>query len=248
MNIQRLILQDFRNLHACDLELPGGVNILCGENGQGKTNLLESIYILSNLSSFRSTHLKNLILYGSAHGRILGRVRSFGVQKELMVFIREGGKIVKLNGHAVGRGVDYFGEFAVVLFSPDSLKLIQGGPEFRRRFMDTAISRIDRKYLLHLKEYKRVLYQRNRLLRLIHEHKAPRETLKAWNEQLVQTGSRILEKRLYYLRDLAPICRDVFKEFFQKRAEIRILYHSSLFRRPQLDGPTMDLSVSWLFN
>ena len=243
MNIQRLILRDFRNLHACDLELTEGVHILCGENGQGKTNLLESIYILSNLSSFRSAHLKDLILYGATYGRILGRIRSGGVQKELMVFIREGGKIVKVNGHAVGRGVDYFGEFAALLFSPDSLKWVQGGPEFRRRFMDTAISRIDRNYLLQLKEYKRVLYQRNRLLRLIHESKAPRETLKAWNEQLVQTGSRILEKRLDYLRDLAPVLREVFKAFFQKAAEIRIQYHSSWFRIPKLNGAMADLSV-----
>lgn len=245
MNIQRLTLHDFRNLHNCDLEPSEGVNILYGENGQGKTNLLESIYMLSNLSSFRSTHIRDLVLHGSEHGRIMGRIRSLGVQKELSVFIREGGKIVKVNGNAVGRGVDYFGELAVVLFFPDSLKLVHGAPEFRRRFMDTAISRIDRKYLLFLKEYKRILHQRNRLLRLVHDHMAPRETLKAWNEQLVQAGSRILEKRFYYLCDLVPICREVFKEFFQKKAEIQILYHSSLFRKPRPDGPAMDLSA-WI--
>jgi DNA replication and repair protein RecF len=244
MKIERLVLQDFRNLRACDLSPGEGVNILCGENGQGKTNLLESLYFLSNLSPIRSTPLKNLIHFGSDQSRIFGQIHSRGLQKDLSVFLRKGSKAVKVNGKGVSRGVDYFGEFAVLLFSPESLKLVQGGPENRRRFMDTAISRVDRRYLFDLKEYKKILEQRNRLLRLTREGNVSKQTLQVWNEQLVSAGCRILQRRYRYLEDLTPACGEIFKNLFQKKEELRLCYRSSLFRRtvheePARGGPSL---------
>jgi DNA replication and repair protein RecF len=231
MNIQRLILQDFRNLRVCDVSPGAGINILCGENGQGKTNFLESIYLLSHLAPLRPVALKNLILSGSSAGKIRGHIQSQGVQKELSLLLRKQSKVVKVNGKGVSRGVDYFGELAVVLFSPASLKLIQGGPAYRRRFMDTAISTLDRRYLYDLKDYKRVLEQRNRLLRLAREGRVSRSSLKAWSEQLVNTGSRILAKRLDYLSGLAQTCAAVHRGLSGKRGEVKTHYRSSLFRR-----------------
>lgn len=231
MNIQRLVLQDFRNVHACDLSPGKGINIFCGENGQGKTNLLEAIYLLSNLSPIRPAPLKNLILFGSDYGRIFGRVWAGGTQKDLSVFLRNRSKVVKVNGKSISRGVDYFGELAVILFSPETLKLVQAGPEARRRFMDTAISRLDRRYLLDLKEYKQILEQRNRLLRLAQGGRMGKKALSAWNEQLASTGSRILQKRTQYLTDFAPTSAGVFENLFRKKQALRIVYRSSLYRR-----------------
>lgn len=240
MIIRRLILSDFRNLHACDL-LPGpGINILCGENGQGKTNFLESIYLLSNLSPIRTVPLKDLLLFGADHSRISGEILSRGIVKELSLFLRKGGKVVKVNGKSVSRGVDYFGELAVVLFSPDTLRLVWGGPDHRRRFLDRAISRLDRRYLLDLKEYNRILEQRNRLLRLVRQGRAANKVLTVWNEQFASTASRILHRRFSFLSDLAPICSDVFRDLFRKRAPLRIFYCSSLFRRSRMEGAAMD--------
>ncbi len=245
MKIQRLTLQDFRNLHATDLFPEEKINILCGENGHGKTNLLESIYVLSNLSSFRPAPLRDMIFYGAEYSRIEGHILCREVQKELSVFFTAREKSVKVNGKGVFRAVDYFGELAVILFSPETLKLIQGGPEFRRRFMDGAISRIDRNYLLDLKEYKKILEQRNRLLRLIQEGRVQRGDLRVWSEQLARTGSRIWRRRFLYLADLAPTCAEIFGDLLHKKdkkGDLRILYRTTLFRRSPTESPAAELS------
>jgi DNA replication and repair protein RecF len=245
LKIQRLTLRDFRNLHATDFLPEEKINILCGENGHGKTNLLESIYILSNLSSFRPAPLRDMILYGAEYSRIEGHILCQEVQKEISVFFTAHEKSVKVNGKGISRAVDYFGELAVILFSPETLKLVQGGPEFRRRFMDRAISRIDRNYLLDLKEYKKILEQRNKLLRFVQEGRVQKGDLQVWSEQLARTGSRICRRRFLYLAELAPACSEVFRDLLHKKdktADLQILYRSTLFRRSPIEPPSVDLS------
>ncbi len=157
MRIRRLLLQDFRNLHSRDLCPAEGLNVLTGDNGQGKTNLLEAIHVLSTLSPIRPSPLKSLILNDAACARITGLLESQGLHKELCVRIRERGKEASINGKWVERGVDYFGELPVILFSPDAARMVRGAPEYRRRFLDSALARMDRLYLLDLKEYRRTL-------------------------------------------------------------------------------------------
>jgi len=231
MEIRRLSLQHFRNIRSC-IVVPGrGINILFGDNGQGKTNLLEAIYFLSHLGTFRPTAQKDLVRQGMQWGRVEGTIEDQGVSKDILLTIGEKEKGVRVNGKPVSRGVDYYGTFDVTLFSPETLNLVRGAPEGRRRFLDRAISRLDRRYLYDLKEYRKILQQRNVLLRLIREGRVPRRELTVWNEQLVRTGSRILQRRYRFLKEYVEYCTGIFRQLVHKEGELRILYHATLVRK-----------------
>lgn len=246
MKIQDLILRNFRNIPSCTLNPGRGINVLVGENGQGKTNLLESIYFLSNLSTFRSSSYRNMIRHGEPSGTIHARILSSGIRKNLAVHLGTREKIVRINGKGVSRGVDFFGIFVVLLFSPESLKITQAGPEFRRRFLDSAISRIDRGYLLELKRYRKILEQRNRLLRMIQKGRVARTALAVWDEQLSQSGSRIIWVRYRYLAEFLPVCSAILKEVAHKQESFRILYRSTLYRKPGDLSGVEELTLSKL--
>lgn len=240
MEIRRLSLKHFRNIQSCVLTPGQGVNILFGENGQGKTNLLEAIYFLAHLGTFRPTAQKDLVRQGMPWGRVQGDVEDQRVLKEILLTIRGKEKCVRVNGKPVSRGIDYYGTLDVILFSPETLNLIKGGPEGRRRFLDRAISRLDRRYLYDLKEYRKILHQRNGLLRLVREGRVPRGELTVWNEQLARTGSRILRGRYRFLKEYVDYCTDTFRQLVHKESTLRLLYHTTLTGRGEdkTDEPT----------
>ncbi|NOY52073.1 MAG: DNA replication/repair protein RecF [Deltaproteobacteria bacterium] len=231
MKIRQLSLKHFRNVNSCLLLPDGGVNILFGENGQGKTNLLEAIYFLSHLGSFRPGSQKDLVLQGRLWGQVQGAVEDRGVFKEILLTIGEKEKGIRVNGKPVSRGVDYYGTLDVILFSPETLTLVKGGPEGRRRFLDRAISRLDRRYLYDLKKYRKILHQRNGLLRLIRDGRVSRVELPAWNEQLARTGSSILLGRYRFLREYEICATGIFQQLVHKGSKLRILYHSTLMQK-----------------
>ncbi len=228
MEIRQLSLKHFRNIQSCTLVPERGVNILFGENGQGKTNLLEAIYFLSHLGTFRPTAQKDLVRQGMLWGQVQGEVEDQGGGKEILLTIGEKEKGVRVNGKPVSRGVDYYGTFDVILFSPETLSLVKGGPEGRRKFLDRAISRLDRRYLYDLKEYRKILHQRNSLLRLIRDGRVPRGGLSVWNEQLARTGSRILRARYRFLKEYVEYATEIFQQLVHKESKLRILYHTTL--------------------
>ncbi len=246
MKIQRLRLQDFRNIRACDLAPEDGINILCGENGQGKTNLVEAIYLLANLSSFRAFSNRKLIRHGAPAARIHGVMRTGATEKELAVELMPASKTVKVNGKGVARGVDFFGEAAVTLFSPETVKMVRGAPELRRRFLDTALSRVDRGYLLDLKEYRRILEQRNRLLRMVREGRVSVAALHPWTTQLAERGGRILHGRCRYLSELSAVAVEIFQQLHHKESSLRIVYRAALPRSLMAGIPVESLDTAAL--
>jgi DNA replication and repair protein RecF len=230
MILRRLTLKNFRNLRSCELFPDQRINILCGDNGQGKTNLLEAIYLLSHLGTFRPTPQKNLIHSEMTWGRVQGVVEDGGMNKEIALTLQPRNKEVRIDGKTVSRGIDFFGTLNVTLFSPESLGVVKGAPELRRRFLDRAISRLDRRYLYDLKEYRRILDQRNRLLRMIRDGRVSRGEVGVWSDQLAQTGSRILQARYRFLKDYAPLSATTFGALAHKGMDLRILYSSTLIR------------------
>ncbi len=239
MNIQRLRLQDFRNIRSCDLVPEAGINVLCGDNGQGKTNLVEAIYLLANLSSFRAFSNRKLIRHGASSASIHGIVRSGQTEKELAVQLLPESKTVKVNGKSVARGVDFFGEMAVTLFSPETVKMIRGAPELRRRFLDTALSRVDRGYLLALKEYRRIVEQRNQLLRMVRDGRVSPGALHPWTAQLAERGGGILHRRCRYLSELTAAAVEIFQQLHHKESSLRIVYRAAL-PRSLMAGTSVD--------
>ncbi|MDR2465304.1 MAG: DNA replication and repair protein RecF, partial [Streptococcaceae bacterium] len=167
MKITQLDLQDYRNYSALSLQFSDAINIFLGENAQGKTNLLESIYVLGLTKSFRTAKDKELTLFNKDEARISGIVQGKNSENTLEVFFSKNGKRVKFNHLRQNRLSDYYGILKVILFSPEDLEIIKGSPGVRRRFVDMELSLMNPLYLHTLSEYQRILKQKNKYLKKI---------------------------------------------------------------------------------
>lgn len=171
-----------------------------GENGQGKTNLLSSIYWLSTLTPLRTRKPKELVQWKESACSVMGRVELRGLTHELLVGYKDGKKYHQREGRAV-RNRDYFGALTVVSFTPSDLDLVRGAPELRRRFLDRAIFNQHPAHLEVVLNYQRALDARNRLIR----EQAADSLLRAYEETLADLGARLMQLRARYLQAIAPV-------------------------------------------
>jgi DNA replication and repair protein RecF len=203
----RLGLRNYRNYARLDLEPAPGLNLFLGDNGQGKTNLLESVALLALSSSPRTRSEVELVGPDGPEARVQGLVESAGSEVELQLDLRvsENGarRQVRVNGVA-RRAVDLPGVFRAVLFWPDDLALVKSGPENRRRFLNQMLVQVERGYARDLAAYARVLRQRNHLLKLVAAHEQPADVLAAWDHQLVGLAAGIVQARAGAVKELAP--------------------------------------------
>ncbi|OPY58848.1 MAG: DNA replication and repair protein RecF [Pelotomaculum sp. PtaU1.Bin035] len=226
MFLKRLELTNFRNYLRQDIE-PGLLfNILTGKNAQGKTNILESIYLCCTGRSFRTLKEKELINWESEFSLIRCLLETSRREIELKALLKPGQKKIKVNG-ALARGYP-LGWPGVVLFTPDDMVIIKGSPQERRRFLDSEIGPFNPQYGYYLNRYQRVLVQRNNLLREVREKKSKNDLLQAWNEQYCHYGSKIIFIRLALLKKANPIIRKLYRELTGDSEEIDIRYHSSV--------------------
>lgn len=201
MFLKNLSLRNFRSYERESLDFNGGLNLILGRNGQGKTNLLESIYLLSNLKSFRTSSLEDLVAWGSSTFFVRGVIQQEEEEVTLEVAFDKtnNAKRARVNALEVKRSVDYLGRLEVLLFLPESLYLIKGFPQERRRFLDRGIFSLDRRYLPLVQKYDRVLQQRNNLLGM---GTIDSSALEVWSDQLTQWGSQIIWKRLNFIQEI----------------------------------------------
>ncbi len=194
MFLQRLRLRNFRNFADELVELPEGGAALIGDNGQGKTNLLEAIYYLEIFRSFRGARDEQLVAFGGEHFRVEGRLVG-GPSGEVDIaaaYARDArGKKVTVDGTEPGRMGEAIGRVGAIIFTASDVEIVAGGPGARRRFLDITLSLGEPGYLQALQRYRQVLAQRNSLLR----DGARSADLVAWNEGLVEAGSRVAEAR-----------------------------------------------------
>ena len=163
MKLQKIYLKNYRNYDDILLELNNNLNIIIGDNAQGKTNLLESIYVLAVTKSFLSINDKNLINFNSRYSMIKGIVDYNGSYDELELLINENGKVVKINKKEIKKLSDYISKMNVILFSSDSIRIFKDSPSCRRKYFNIQISQINKIYLANLNNYNLVLRQRNEL-------------------------------------------------------------------------------------
>lgn len=167
--------------------------MLYGRNGQGKTNLLEAVYLLGSPRSFRTARLPELVKHGEQRALIRGAVTSGGIGSELRLVVESAGRKVEIDGKAVHKASELHGKLNAVVFSPDDTGMVRMGPESRRRYLDRAVYTGDIGYLHCWHSYQRILKQRNHLL------KSPdRSGLDIWTEQLAETGAEVIERRLKF--------------------------------------------------
>lgn len=207
MIIKNLTLQNFRNYERESFSFAEGLNVLVGKNAQGKTNCAEAVFYLCTGSSLRIRHDRQLIRHGEEFALISAEAESRFGRVTLQAKIFENKRELYVNGNKLTRAVDFLGNMNSVFFSPGELRLIQDGPDERRRFLDISISQTSREYCSSLTRYLKILNQRNNLLKE-HDFSAVRETLPVWDEQLALYAARIIVKRRDYLAALSPLAQE----------------------------------------
>ena len=207
MYIKKLTLKNYRNYKSSEFKFINGINILVGMNAQGKTNAAEAVFYLCTGYSPRATRDKQLILNGekSATAKIEAETRFGSVSVEAE--ISEGGKDIKVNGVKIARAGELMGNVNSVFFNPGELKLIQESPEDRRRFMDVAISQMNKNYFYALQKYRKVLDQRGDLLKS-DDKEVIYETLPFWDEKLCEYAGVIIKERVDFIKDIKPLFLD----------------------------------------
>jgi DNA replication and repair protein RecF len=212
MRVSRLELFDFRNYPTLALEPGPGLNLFVGPNAQGKTNLLEALYVLATTKSARASRDTEMVRFGADACRIVAEVsreQTGDVVLEMAIGaagatnIGSERKVVKINHGKQTRVTDLIGSFNAVLFSSVDLDIVRGEPEERRRFLNYEIAQVSPRYVLALAAYRRALEQRNRLLKDVRWGHVGVDTLDAWTAQIVEHGSKLVERRRAYLDKLS---------------------------------------------
>jgi len=206
MLIEKIILSNFRNILRMDWSPDSRLNILIGNNAQGKTSIIESIYLAGYLKSFRSAKNENLILQGKQSAFIDIRMVFSGINRKVRIVFDKEGKEVRLNDKKPDSYHDFFSGLAPVLFAPEEIQLIRGTPTGRRTLIDRAVFQGNHRFIQATIDYNRYLRQRNKLLK---EERAAEE-IQPWTQGLIQTGACIRIERIRYLEKFSPLFREVY--------------------------------------
>lgn len=225
MRVSRISLHAYRNYTSLDLPVSSNLCVFVGQNAQGKTNLLESIYYLATARSFRTLRDDELINW-DADEALVGCCVSRDVgEADMAIRIPRGkAKVITVNGQPLRRHADLFGYLNVVTFSPDDLQLVKGSPAERRRFLDVELTQVSPTYRHDLASYTRVLRQRNNLLRDIAERKSSVDMLDVWDQQLLSMGSRVMVKRAEATLRLSNIGQYVHSDITHGQESLQIRY------------------------
>ena len=205
MHIKRVALQNFRNIRAADLELGAGVNVLYGDNAQGKTNFLEAVYFCATGRSHRAGRDRELVMMSEKEACARVIVQGRGIDDEIKMQIRRDGKTCWVDGVPIRRLGELYGRLDCVIFSPEDLALVKAGPGVRRRFMDMELCQLYPAYYHNLRMYYKVLKQRNNLLKELFLGKKLLDTLVLWDEQLADYGGRIIVQRSRFVEALSEL-------------------------------------------
>ena len=233
MQLESLKAHNFRNLQG-GLDCGTGLNILVGENGQGKTNWLEAIYLVATTKSFKTSKTNELVHFGQELATVRGSVRaSEEIVRDLQIAVQGNFKILSINGKKETTG-NYVGQLHAAVFNADGLEIARGLPDARRRFLDGGIVAIHPPYLQTISDYNRVVRQKNSLLQSAQGENMSleqlSESLLPWNEQLVSLGGRIHRSRMRFVERL----NEAFERDLFGREEISIRYASALERKGDL--------------
>lgn len=224
MRLRALHLAQFRNLATTTFEPARRFSVFWGDNGQGKTNFLEAIYLAGTLRSFRTTRLDELLQFGRDELQVKARVERAGLERVYEVEVRGARREARLDGKVPRHLVDYFGDFNVVLFAPEDLRVPRGSPADHRKFLDRSVFNWQASFLADAQRYARVLRSRNAVLR----DPAPAlDLLDVYDAQLASTGARIVEARRRYLEELDPRFTAAFAAIGQSGLPARLEYHAS---------------------
>lgn len=225
MIIKSLELADFRNYESINISFDKGTNILYGDNAQGKTNILEAIYVSATTKSHKGSKDKDIINFNKEEAHIRTYLEKEDVEYRVDMHLRKNkSKGIAIDGQKIKKAADLLGLLNVVFFSPEDLAIIKNGPSERRRFADMELCQLDNFYLYNLNHYNKIINQRNKLLKDISFNPGLKETLNIWDSQLVSFGSKIIERRKLFTEQLCEIIGDIHNKLSGGKEELIVKY------------------------
>lgn len=237
MRVKKVVMKDFRNYRHETIEFNDGINVIIGENAQGKTNLLEALYLCAALRSFRTRKDSELVNFDASFGYIKMNFESQPMDEEKekvemeMVFSADQKKRVKRNGLSQTRISDVMGTFKAVLFSPEDLKIVKDSPAERRQFMDSEMMQVSPKYYHTLLQYQKNVKQRNQLLK---KTSFSDDEMMVWELQLAEYGAQLMMQRFYFLKEIEDFAVNIHKQLTEDREQLNLGYE-----------PGIPLSAGW---
>jgi len=227
MKIENLKFENFRNLENNNIEPCENINVIYGNNAQGKTNLLEAMWMFCGGHSFRGTKDKELIQFEKNYAKL--NITFFSQEREQTaeIIFRNGKREVSINGVKKPSSSALIGKFTAVIFSPEDLTLIKRGPSGRRRFIDSAICREKLQNAVLISKYNQTLSQRNALLKDIYRHPELKSTIDIWDDTLSILGADLIIQRLNYVEKLTKYCKKYHSGISDNKEELKVEYISS---------------------
>ncbi len=228
MYIETVQLKNYRNYQDLELSLDQGTNIFYGDNAQGKTNILESIYLCGTTKSHRGSKDREIIRFGEEEAHIRMKVMKDGISYKIDMHLRKNkSKGAAVNGLPVRKARELFGIVNLVFFSPEDLNIIKNGPGERRRFLDLELCQLDKIYLTDLAGYNHIVNQRNKLLRDIYINPGLKDTLDVWDVQLLRYGKKIIEKRREFVEELNSVISEIHRNLTGGEEIPEVIYEPS---------------------
>jgi len=226
MLVKRLMLTNFRNLEDIEIKPAEGVNVIFGENAQGKTNLLESIWLFTGCKSFRCRRDREMVGFDAPFAKNTIEFFANGREQSAILYIDQKRTAMK-NGITLKSPAELIGDFYAVVFAPSHLSLVKEGPAFRRRFLDTALCQLKPNYAKVLAKYNHTLQQRNALLKDIQFHPELLDTLDVWDDRLSSYGAAVVAERVKYTALLSEQSAEIYAGLSGNKEKLKINYISN---------------------
>lgn len=230
LKVNSLKLKNFRNYDFLNVEFDGSTNIFYGNNAQGKTNILEAVYLSGTTKSHRGSKDRDMIRFGEDESHIEIVVEKNGISYQIDMHLKKNSpKGIAINKMPIRKASELFGIVNLVFFSPEDLNIIKNGPAERRRFIDLELSQLDKVYLNNLSNYNRIVNQRNRLLKELSfgGKKELSDTLEIWEMQMVQYGERLIARRKEFVAQINEIIAKIHQKLTGGKEGLQIIYEPS---------------------
>jgi DNA replication and repair protein RecF len=229
MIIKSLELSDYRNYESLLINLDKGTNILYGDNAQGKTNILEAIYMSATTKSHKLSKDKEIIRFGKQEAHIRTIIEKDDIETRVDMHLRSSkSKGIAIDGVKIKKAAELMGLTKIVFFSPEDLSIIKNGPAERRRFIDIELCQLDNFYLYNLNNYNKIVNQRNNLLKNLFVNPELKDTLSIWDKQLISYGSKIIERRKQFIDQLNEIIASIHSNLSGEKEKLRLIYEPNI--------------------
>ena len=225
MIIRSIEIENYRNYDKQKIIFDDKTNIIYGDNAQGKTNILEAVFISGTTKSHKGSKDGEIVKLGKEDAFVRAVYEKNGVEQKVNMQLRsKRKKSISVNGQPLKRAAELMGLVNIVFFSPEDLGIIKSGPALRRRFMDMLLCQLDKSYLYDLTNYNRIVNQRNKLLKSMDRMKDISDTIDVWDEQLVFYGTKVIKRRNTFISELSPVMENINKSISGRDDSFKVIY------------------------